>query len=116
MKIIYLKKALAYLDKLAPILYEKEIYFGFLEDAKRYVKDIYDRIDTEILIQQHKPTPEYFEKYGNDMKYIIIRKNKKTHWYVFFKTSQKDGEIIHKIRYITNNHVSAQYFPGDKLN
>ena len=43
------------------------------------------------------------------MNYIVIRKNKRTHWYVFFKTTQKDGETIYKVRYIANNHTIAQY-------
>ena len=115
MRIVYLTKALNYIDSLAPILYNKDKYFGFYEDAVRYVDDIYDMIEVEIVIQRHKPAPEYFDKYGKGMKYITIIKNKRTQYYVFFKTIKKYGEIIHKVRYITNNHVSAQYFPGDDL-
>ena len=35
--------------------------------------------------------------------------NKATQWYVFFNVYQKDGEMIFIIRYISNNHVTAQY-------
>jgi len=43
------------------------------------------------------------------MKYIVIKKNKNTHWYVFFEITQSNGETIYKVRYISNNHVIAQY-------
>jgi hypothetical protein len=52
-------------------------YFGFEEAAKKYVDGIFDEIEEQLPIRKHKPAPEYFEKYGNEMKYIVIRKNKK---------------------------------------
>ena len=43
------------------------------------------------------------------MLYATFRKIKATQWYVFFNVYQKDGEMIFIIRYISNNHVTAQY-------
>ena len=43
------------------------------------------------------------------MQYASFRKNKETQWYVFFNTYRQDGEIIYLIRYISNNHVIAQF-------
>jgi len=108
MKIIYLKKVRVYLVNLIPILHDLG-YFSYPETAKRYVDEIFTEIDKQLSIQIHRPAPAFFEKYGKGMKYIVIRKNKRTHWYVFFKTTQKDGEPIYKVRYIANNHVIAQF-------
>jgi hypothetical protein len=84
-------------------------YFGFEETAKKYVDEIFVEIEKQLPIQRRRPAPEYFKKYGKSMKYIVIRKNKRTHWYIFFKTALQDGETIYKVRYIANNHVIAQY-------
>ena len=108
MKIIYLTKIRVYFENLIPKLHDLG-YFSFTETAKRYVDEIFTEIDKQLPIQIHRPAPVHFEKYGKSMKYIVIRKNKRTHWYVFFKTTQKDSEIIYKVRYIANNHVIAQY-------
>ena len=108
MKIIYLKKVRIYFNNLIPKLHELG-YFSFSETAKKYVEEIFTEIEKQIPIQRHRPAPEYFNKYGKDMSYIVIPKNKRTHWYAFFETIQKNGEIIYKVRYISNNHVIAQY-------
>ena len=108
MKIIYLKKVRIYFESLIPKLHELG-YFCFAETAQKYVGEIFVEIEKQLPIQKHRPAPEYFEKYGKGMKYIVIRKNRKTHWYIFFKTTQKNGETIYKVRYIANNHVIAQY-------
>jgi len=108
MKIIYFKKVRVYFENLLPKLHDLG-YFSYIEIAKKYVDEIFTEIDKQLLTQIHRPAPVHFEKYGKGMKYIVIRKNKRTHWYVFFKTIQKDGETIYKVRYIANNHVIAQY-------
>jgi len=108
MKIIYLKKVRFYFNNLIPKLHELG-YFGFTESAKKYVDEIFAEIENQIPIQRQRPAPERFDKYSKGMNYIVIRKNKRTHWYVFFKTTQKDGETIYKVRYIANNHTIAQY-------
>ena len=108
MKVIYLKKVRLYFENLIPKLHDLG-YFGYPETAKKYVDEIFSEIEKQLPTQIHRPAPIHFEEYGKDMKYIVIRKNRKTHWYVFFKTTQKDNEIIYKVRYIANNHVIAQY-------
>jgi hypothetical protein len=107
-KIIYLKKVRTQFEILIPKLHELG-YFGFEETARKYVDEIFIEIEKQLLTKRHIPAPEHFEKYGKGMKYIVVRKNKRTHWYIFFKTALKDGEIIYKVRYIANNHVIAQY-------
>jgi hypothetical protein len=108
MKIVYLKKVRDYFQALIPKLHDLG-YFCFAETAKKYVDEIFAELETQILIQRHRPAPSHFGKYGKNMNYIVIRKNKKTHWYAFFETTQKEDETIYKVRFISNNHVIGQY-------
>ena len=108
MTIIYLKKVRGYFKNLIPKLHDLG-YFNYIETAKKYIDEIFVEIEIQLKIQIPKTAPIYFEKYGKGMKYIVIKKNKRTHWYVFFNTELKNGEIIYKVRYIANNHVIAQY-------
>lgn len=108
MKIEFLPEALAYFNELSTILYEKD-YFGFEENAIEYVDSLLLEIRDTLPQYLKKPAPPYFEKYGKKMLYAVFKKNKATHWYVFFNVYQKDKETIFLIRYITNNHVTAQH-------
>jgi hypothetical protein len=74
MKIIYLKKVRDYFNDLIPKLHELG-YFSYPETAKRYVDEIFTEIEQQILIQIPRPAPEFFEKYGKGMKYIVIKKS-----------------------------------------
>ena len=57
----------------------------------------------------YKDAPEYFEKYGKNMKYAGFTKNKRTTWYVFFTKYWENDEEIYLVRYIANNHTVAQH-------
>ena len=108
MKILVLKKVQQYLESLKIILFEKE-YFSFEDSAQKYVDDLFDDIIENLPKYPMKLAPKYFDKYGKGMYYVVFRKNKHTHWYVFFKIDRKYGEEIYKIRYIGNNHTVAQH-------
>ena len=108
MQVNILPEVLEYFEELAVILYEKG-YFSFEEPALTYVTELYDDIIANLPTKLHKPAPVYFNKYGKNMKYAVFKKNKHTSWYAFFKTYQKNGEIVYVVRYIANNHVIAQY-------
>ena len=101
-------KALEYIERLVPILYENE-YFSYEDDARKYVKDLYDDIQKTLPTRPHKPAPKYFDKYGLNMYYAGFQKNKHTTWYVFFTKYRENEEIIYLIRYIANNHSVAQH-------
>lgn len=107
MKVIALPEVREYLMELINILYEKE-YFGFEENAQKYVEELFLDIKTNLPQKLKKPAPPYFDRYGKKMLYSTFRKNKNTQWYVFFNVYQKD-EITFVIRYISNNHVIAKY-------
>ena len=108
MRIEFLPEVVVYFNDLSTLLYEKN-YFGFKENAKRYVEDLLEDIRHNLPTKIKKPAPSYFNKYGKHMCYATFRKNKTTQWYVFFNTYQDGDEIIYLIRYIGNNHVLAQY-------
>ena len=108
MKVIVTPEVYEYLENLVVILYENE-YFGFEDSAKKYVDDLYNDIIYSLSFCAKKRAPKYFDKYGKGMYYTNLKKNKNTHWYVFFKQYRNNGEDICQIRYIANNHTVAQY-------
>jgi len=108
MSVIFLPKVRKHFESLVPILYENG-YFGFQKTAQRYVDGLFDEITEKLPTRLHKPAPMYFDKYGKNMKYAVFKKNRRTSWYVFFKTYNKDGEKVFLVRFIANNHTIAQH-------
>ena len=108
MRVIILPEVLDYLEELVEVLYKKG-YFSYENSSLSYVVELYDEIIADLLSKLHKNAPQYFDKYGKGMKYAGFRKNKRTMWYVFFKIYRQNGENVYLIRYISNNHVVAQY-------
>ena len=108
MNVIIQLDVLKYLEELVEILYIKE-YFGFLETSNKYVDELLDDIKINLPTKQHKPAPNYFNRYGKDMEYAVFRKNRHTSWYVFFRVYIKNKEEFYQVRYIANNHTIAQY-------
>ena len=102
--VLYAPKVHEYLNKLIDILYEND-YFGFRESAKEYVIDLRNKIELSLPLLTPR-LPQYRRKiYGKHTKYIIIRKNRHTSYYIFFL--QKADKYI--VTYIGNNHTDAQY-------
>lgn len=83
MNVIALPEVRKYLMELIQILYKKE-YFGFEENAQKYVEEVIFDIKTNLPLMLHKPAPPYFDRYGKKMLYATFRKNKTTQWYVFY--------------------------------
>jgi len=107
MKILFSADVEDYLFNLIETLYQKN-YFSFYENAEQYVFELINDIQQNIPIKTKHISPPRFRKYGTH--YIIYRPNNHTTWYMFFKF-KKDKFLI---KYITNNHVSAQYIRGLK--
>ena len=102
--IFYAPKVSEYLNNLIDILYKND-YFGYRESAKEYVIDLRNKIELSLPLSTSR-FPKYRRKvYGKYTKYIIIRKNKHTSYYIFFL--QKADKYI--VTYIGNNHTDAQY-------
>ena len=109
-KVVALPEIREYFKELIHILHEKE-YFGFEENAIEYVESLFEDIKTTLPQRSKKQAPAYFSRYGKDMYYSSFKKNKATQWYVFFTIyiDQEQDEQIYLIRYVSNNHVMAQY-------
>ena len=104
-EIIFAKNVEFYLDELMLLLLE-EGYFGFPDSAKSYVDRLIAYAEQHIGKIAGKNAPDYFQRFGQNMNYITYRANKRTSWYIFYQKRNN----IYLIRYITNNHVAAQYF------
>jgi hypothetical protein len=102
--VLYAPKVSEYLNHLIDILYENG-YFGYRESAKEYVTDLRNKIEMSLPLFTHR-FPRYRRPiYGKHTKYITIRKNRHTSYYIFFL--QKADKYI--VTYIGNNHTDAQY-------
>ena len=108
MNVVFLPEIRKYFETLSLILYEKG-YFSFEDTAHKYVNELYKDIETNLSVRQSKPAPEYFDRYGKNMEYAVFKKSKHTVWYVFFRVYKENGEEVYQVRYIANNHVTAQY-------
>ena len=97
----------AYMQRLVFILNEKG-YFSYEDDARRYVKDLYQDIKNNLPSKQHRPAPPYYEKYGKDLYYAVFKKNRRTSYYTFFSKYDDNGQTVFLVCYIGNNHTEAQ--------
>ena len=88
-----------HLDQLIFKLYENK-YFSCLENAEKYVVNLYDSIRVSIKTQRHFSTPKALISYGEF--YISFQSYKRRTWYIFF--SKKDNRIL--VKHIMNNHVA----------
>lgn len=74
--------------------------------AVKYVDELIDYIEGHINYCVHKKAPDYFQRYGNDLKYMTYNSNNHTTWYILFE-EHKD---VFFIKYITNNKYEGHYF------
>ncbi|MDR1552445.1 MAG: hypothetical protein LBS69_03145 [Prevotellaceae bacterium] len=107
MRVLFLPEVRYYFKELAEILYKND-YFGFEETAIQYAEDLFNNIANTLPIRVKKIAPSHFDRYGKDMFYAVFPKNKQTQWYVFFNIYANNGEKVYLVRYISNNHVTAQ--------
>jgi len=109
MKVETIPEVKQYLNDLITILFEKE-YFGFEENAKKYVDELLNDIITNLPTQLKREAPKYFtDRYGEGLYYSVFSKSKRTQWYVFFRIYRKDKSLYYQVRYIANNHTIAQF-------
>lgn len=74
-------------------------YFGFFENAQKYVNNIYIFVRENIATYPVKNTPENCKQYGE--KYLLYKANANTTWYIFFS---QEGNVYF-IQFIANNHT-----------
>jgi len=66
MNVLFIPKVREYAKRLIRILYEGG-YFGFEQNAQKYVDALFLDIETNLSTKRHKPAPVYFDKYGKGM-------------------------------------------------
>ena len=108
MKVLFSPAVRMYFRELEDILYEME-YFGFEDSAIQYVRSLIFDIEKYLHTSAKRKAPIYFERYGKNMYYSVFWKNRRTQWYAFFTVYEDNGALIYYVRYISNNHVIAQY-------
>ena len=102
--ILYAPNVSEHLNNLVDILYENG-YFGCRESAKEYVVDLRNKIELSLPLLTPRLPRCRRRIYGKHTKYITIRKNRHTSYYIFFL--QKGDKYI--VTYIGNNHTDGQY-------
>ncbi len=108
MKVIFIPEVRLYLQELVHILYYNN-YFDSEEASRRYAQELWNDITTRLPNMPKKDAPPTFNRFGMGMSYASFRKNKHTYWYVFFAEYEIEGDVVFQVRYMTNNHVIAQY-------
>lgn len=107
MRVIALPEVREYLMELINVLYEKE-YFGFEENAQKYVEELF--LDIKNNLPLNLKSPHLLILTGTGKRCYIPRSGRtRLHSGMSFQCLSKDGEITFIIRYISNNHVTAQY-------
>ena len=108
MKVLIKPEVVDYFLELADALYDKG-YFGLEENAIRYARELFLEIKKELPLKPKKKAPGYFNKYGKGMSYAVFKRNRNTSWYAFFNVYRTGGEVVYFVRYVSNNHVIAQF-------
>jgi len=109
MKVLFSPRVQNFYYELEAVLLEKG-YFNFKKNADNYVAELSRGIQNNLPNLRHKPAPERYAKYGEDLHYASFIKNKRTTWYAFFtKYQDENNEIIYLVHYIGNNHTEAQH-------
>jgi hypothetical protein len=108
MKVLFSPLVQDFYHELETVLLEKG-YFSFKENADNYVADLFYGIQNNLPNLRHRPVPERYAKYGDDLHYASFVKNKRTTWYAFFTKYEENGEIIYFVSFIGNNHTEAQH-------
>lgn len=108
MKVLFLPEVRNYFEELSVILYQKE-YFGFFENALQYADELFSEIEYDLPYKPKKIAPKYFERYGEGLFYATFKRNRNTSWYVFFNIYHTKRETVFFVRYVSNNHMIAQF-------
>jgi hypothetical protein len=108
MKVLFSPLVRSCFQEMEEILYEKE-YFGFEDSAIQYVRELIFEIRDTLPKCRKKRAPTYFNRFGKNLYYCRLRKNKATQWFVFFTTYSVNGEDVYLVQYLSNNHIVSKY-------
>ncbi len=76
-------------------------YFSEEDYAVNYIRDLVTYFQLNLNHLTAFDAPEYFARYGSNLKYAIYRKSSRTTWYAFFQETSEGLIIV----YLANNHL-----------
>lgn len=82
-------------------------YFSEEDYAVNYIRDLVTYFQLNLDHLTAFDAPEYFARYGTNLKYAIYRKSSRTTWYAFFRETPDSLIIV----YLGNNHLMGHHLP-----
>ena len=82
-------------------------YFSEEDYAVNYIRDLVTYFQLNLDHLTAFDAPEYFARYGTNLKYAIYRKSSRTTWYAFFQETPESLIIV----YLGNNHLMGHRLP-----
>ena len=80
-------------------------YFSEEDYAVSYIRDLVTYFQLNLDHLTAFAAPEFFARYGNNLRYAIYRKSSRTTWYAFFKETPEALTIV----YLANNHLMGHH-------
>ena len=80
-------------------------YFSEEDYAVSYIRDLVTYFQLNLDHLTAFVAPEYFNRYGANLKYAIYRKSNRTTWYAFFTETPDALTIV----YLANNHLMGHH-------
>ena len=80
-------------------------YFSEEDYAVNYIRDLVTYFQLNLDHLTAFEAPEYFARYGQNLKYAIYRKSSRTTWYAFFQETPDALTIV----YLANNHLMGHH-------
>jgi len=84
-------------------------YFSEENYAVSYIWDLVTYFQLNLNHLTAFDAPQYFARYGSNLKYALYRKSSKTTWYAFFKETPEALIIV----YLGNNHLIGHHLQLD---
>jgi hypothetical protein len=108
MEVIISPEVQIYLNDLPQVLYRGN-YFSYMETADAYVGTLVAEITRFLPLYPPRKAPPEYSRYGKDLRYVLIRRSKRTQWYIFFNMYRIGGELVYIVRHIDNNHIVSKH-------
>lgn len=80
-------------------------YFSEEDYAVNYIRDLVTYFQLNLDHLTAFDAPDYFARYGRNLKYALYRKSSRTTWYAFFKETPEALVIV----YLGNNHLIGHH-------
>ena len=80
-------------------------YFSEEDYAVSYIRDLVTYFQLNLDHLTAFEAPDYFARYGYNLKYAIYRKSNRTTWYAFFQETPEALTIV----YLANNHLMGHH-------